>query len=222
MALHDERALVARLRALRVFDDKLPAFAPERAPEQPGDLFREWLLEAIECGVRAPHAMTLSTVDGDGHPDARVLILRGTLGDRWEFASSRASRKGRELAAAPWAALTFHWPERGRQVRVRGRVDDAGPAAAGRDFLARGPGSRAESLPGRQSAELSNRGELRAAFARARELVDADPSLVPEHWALFRLEADEVEFWQADRERQHVRLQYARAAAHWRKTLLWP
>jgi pyridoxamine 5'-phosphate oxidase len=218
----DEDELRSRLRELRVFDGALPTFDIERAPEHPAELFLAWLMEAIDAGVREPHAMTLSTVDADGRPSSRVLILKGLADGQWQFATSRASRKGRELAHTPWAAASFYWSEQGRQVRLRGRVRDGGPEEAARDFLARPPGSRAESTVGHQSEVLGNRAELDAALEEARARVQAHPELVPEHWALFGLVPDELEFWQAHAERRHTRLRYTLADARWKRELLWP
>jgi pyridoxamine 5'-phosphate oxidase len=214
--------LRVRLRALRVFDVELPAFDTDRTPEDPAELFRDWLLEAIEAEVREPHAMTLSTVDDDARPSSRVLILKGLADGRWQFATSRNSRKAHELASTPWAAANFYWSEIGRQVRLRGRVLEGTPAEAARDFLARGNDSRAESLVGNQSAVLIDRAGLDAALEEARVRVTADPQLVPEHWALYHLIPDEVEFWQADPARRHVRLRYALIDQRWRRELLWP
>jgi pyridoxamine 5'-phosphate oxidase len=205
-----------------VFDGALPAFDVARAPEQPAELFLGWLIEAIDAGAREPHAMTLSTVDGEGRPSSRVLILKGLADGQWQFATSRASRKGEELDRVPWAAANFYWPELGRQVRVRGRVLDAGPEEAARDFLARPVGSRAESLVGHQSQVLSDAGELDTALEEARARVAAHPELVPEHWALFSLVPDEVEFWQADADRRHTRLRYRCGRGRWDRQLLWP
>jgi pyridoxamine 5'-phosphate oxidase len=218
----DEDELRSRLRTLRVFDGALPTFDTDDAPEHPAELFLAWLTGAIDAGVREPHAMTLSTVDADGRPSSRVLILKGLADGQWQFATSRASRKGRELAHTPWAAASFYWPEQGRQVRLRGRVLDGGPEEAARDFLARPSGSRAESLVGHQSEVLGDPAELDAALEEARARTQADPELVPEHWALFGLAPDEVEFWQADAERCHTRLRYALASGRWDRRRLWP
>ncbi len=203
-------ALRRRLRALPVFEGELPSFDSEEAPAHPAELFLGWLLEAIAAGVPEPHAMTLSTVDAHGRPSSRVLILKGLGDGRWEFATSRDSRKGRELAAAPWAAANFYWSKVGRQVRLR------------RDFLSRPQASRAESLVGHQSEVLRDRADLDAALDEARRRVADDPELVPEHWTAYHLVADEVEFWQADRARRHVRLRYQLSAQRWTRQLLWP
>ena len=214
--------LRVRLQALRVFDVELPAFDTDRTPEDPAELFRDWLLEAIEAGVREPHAMTLSTVNDDARPSSRALILKGLANGRWQFATSRNSRKGHELASTPWAAANFYWSEVGRQVRLRGGVLQGTTAEAARDFLARGNDSRAESLVGNQSAVLIDRTGLDAALEEARARVTADPQLVPEHWAPYHLIADAVEFWQADHARRHVRLRYELIGQRWSRELLWP
>ncbi len=217
-----EEELRDRLRSLRVFDCELPGFDTDSAPDQPIDLFRTWLIDAIDADVREPHAMTLSTVDADRRPSSRVLILKGLSGGRLQFASSRGSRKGRQLSATPWAAASFYWPQLGRQVRLAGRVFDGGPADAARDFLARPLESRVESLTGRQSEMLPDRADLDAMLTEARIRLLGEPSLVPDHWVLYQLEPDEVEFWQADRDRRHIRLRYALAKEHWTRSLLWP
>jgi pyridoxamine 5'-phosphate oxidase len=111
--------LQARLRELRVFEGSMAHFEPSDAPAHPAELFLGWLEEAIEAGVREPHAMTLSTVDANGRPSSRVLILKGLSDGRREFATSRLNRKGQELQGNGWAALSFHWSEQGRQARVR-------------------------------------------------------------------------------------------------------
>src|SRR5689334_8959936 len=106
----DEDSLQAWLRGLRVFDTELRSFDTDRAPEHPAELFLDWLLEAIDAGVREPHAMTLSTVDTHGRPNSRVLILKGLADGCWQFATSRRSCKGQELTGTPWAAANFYWP----------------------------------------------------------------------------------------------------------------
>jgi pyridoxamine 5'-phosphate oxidase len=211
-----------RLRGLPVFDDQLPEFDTASVPDDPAALFAAWLADAIERGVRAPHAMTLATIDSYGRPDSRVLILKDVVDGRFEFATSGASRKARQIEDTHVAALSFHWPEIGRQVRARGRVADADPEAARRDFLARPEESRAESFHGRQSQPLADRAELDAAFEEGLERVKAEPELVPDHWAVYRLVPDEVEFWQGRADRRHVRLRYRRVSGSWARTLVWP
>jgi pyridoxamine 5'-phosphate oxidase len=214
--------LQARLRELEVFEGSLASFEPSSAPAHPAELFLQWLEEAIEAGVREPHAMTLSTVDADGRPSSRVLILKGLSDGRWEFASSRLSRKGRELEGNGWAALSFYWSEQGRQVRVRGRVLPAGPDRSAADFLARSAGARAEALAGTQSEVLKSQADLEEALCEATQLIERRPQTVAEEWSLYGLAADEVEFWQAHPERRHVRVRYLLRAGVWSREQLWP
>lgn len=215
--------LRTRLRGLRVFDEDLPSFDPSAAPAEPEPLFLDWLSHAIGAGVRGPHVTTLATIDVYGRPDSRVLLLKDVVDGRWAFATSRESRKGRQLLETPTAALNFFWPELARQVRVRGRVSDAGREAAERDFLERPEPSRAESLPGRQSRPLADPAELEAVASESVAKVSAEPDLVPDHWTVYHLIPDEVEFWQGRADRRHVRLRYALAAeGGWSRTLLWP
>ena len=210
------------LRALPVLAHQMPSFDPANAPAEPMTLFADWLTEAVAAGVDEPHAMTLSTVDADGAPDARVLILKDLDTAGWHFATSAISAKGRQLAADPRVALTFHWREQGRQVRVRGTARAADPAVSRRDFLARPEGSRIATLAGRQSAVLADRAELDRELAAVRARLAADPGLVAEGHTVYSVHPASVEFWQADRERRHVRLRYRRDADGWSRELLWP
>ncbi|MER5931806.1 pyridoxamine 5'-phosphate oxidase family protein [Streptomyces sp. NPDC002054] len=148
------------LRGIEVFAGPLPEFAPEQAPDDPVRLFLSWLSDAVADGLRDPHAMTLSTVDEAGDPDARVLILKGVDGSGWQFAGHGFSPKGHQLAVHPRAALTFYWPEHGRQVRLRGPVTPGSAQDNADDFLARSATARAEALLARQSQYLADAAEL--------------------------------------------------------------
>jgi pyridoxamine 5'-phosphate oxidase len=214
--------LRSRLRALRVFDENVPEFDHASAPDAPEPLFLEWLAQAIEAEVRAPHAMVLSTLDFYARPDSRVLLLKDVVDGRWAFATTGGSRKGKQLDLAPWAALCFHWPELGRQVRLRGRVADAGKEAAKTDFLERPEPSRVESWPGKQSQPLGDPAELVAAADQAAAHIADHPDEVPGHWSVYHLIPDEAEFWQGTPSRRHVRLRYRLTSGRWTKGLLWP
>jgi pyridoxamine 5'-phosphate oxidase len=214
--------LAGRLRAIRVFDGNLPAFDVEQVPDHPATLFTIWLTEAIDAGIAEPHVAVLSTVDGAGHADARALILKDVDEDGWWFASSSAGPKGAQLANNPWAALTWYWPGRGRQVRLRGEVRRGSQDDSAKDFLARATGGRAEALVGRQSQHLVNRGDLTAALAQAEADIVANPDLVAEDWTRYALRAREVQFFQGNPDRQHTRVRYQFSGATWSHSLLWP
>ncbi|WBB58944.1 pyridoxal 5'-phosphate synthase [Streptomyces sp. WMMC500] len=210
------------LRGIEVFAGDLPSFDPRETPDEPVPLFTDWLLAAVRAGVREPHAMTLSTADAGGDPSARVLILKDVGPDGWQFASDAGSPKGRDLAKRPYAALTFYWPPLARQVRVRGPVGTADPEQSAADFLARGPGARAEALLGRQSRPLGDPAERDTAVGESLARVAADPGLVAPGWTLYSVRPQTVEFWQGDRERRHTRLVYEATPPGWTKRMLWP
>lgn len=126
--------LRSRLRALPDFPDTLPEFRPETAPEDPAELFLDWLETAIGAGVPQPHAFSLATADAAGRLSSRMLILKNLDDDGWHFATSRSSRKGRELAAHPGAAMNFYWPQLGRQVRVAGTAVGLSAQASAADW----------------------------------------------------------------------------------------
>lgn len=211
------------LRSQQVFPAEMPEFHPGEAPDDPVSLFFSWLSQAIRDRVPAPQTMTLATADDKGRPSSRVLICRDVDSDgRWYFASGAGSAKGRELAVNPHAALSFFWIQQGRQIRVRGTAISSGIEASAADFLARHPASRAEALVGRQSQKLDNPAELDQALSDAEARIDAEPELVDRDWTLYALTADQVEFWQGDRQRRHVRLRYQRVGQAWTRQLLWP
>lgn len=214
--------LADRLRAIRVFSGDLPAFDTDHLPDDPRALFVDWLTDAIDAGVAEPHVTVLSTVDDAGRPDARALILKDVDDEGWWFASGSSGPKGVQLANTPWAALTWYWPGRGRQVRVRGEVRPGSPEASAADFLARAPGGRAEALIGRQSEHLANREELAAALAIAQARVAAEPDLVAKDWTRYVLRAHDVQFFQGDPSRRHVRVGYRFSGDTWSHHLLWP
>ncbi|TXS77221.1 MULTISPECIES: pyridoxine/pyridoxamine 5'-phosphate oxidase [unclassified Streptomyces] len=212
------------LRSLRVWDVELPDFDPAAAPAAPLALFTEWLARAVAAGQTEPHTMSLATVDEDGLPDVRIVMLHGADADGWAFASHTTSRKGRQLGARPYAALDFYWPAQGRQIRLRGPVTAAPPEEGQADLHARSTGALAAALVGRQSEVLGSVEELARASDAAWERAGREPDAVAPTWTLYRLQPEEVEFFQGDARRRHVRLVYRRTGAgtDWRRELLWP
>ncbi|QGV80060.1 pyridoxine/pyridoxamine 5'-phosphate oxidase [Streptomyces ficellus] len=211
------------LRSLRVWDTDLPGFDPDTAPAEPLPLFRAWLVAAARAGQVEPHTMALATVDAEGRPDVRTVMLHGADERGWHFASHATSAKGRQLAADPHAALHFYWPAQGRQVRLRGRVASGTPEEAYADLHARSTGALAAALVGRQSEVLGSVAELATASEAAWERARAEPDADAETWTAYVLDADEAEFFQGDARRRHLRLRYRRdAGGAWVRDLLWP
>ena len=214
------------LRSLRVWDPEvteLPPLDPAAAPGEPLELFTRWFAEAVAAGEREPHTMSLATADAEGLPDARIVMLHGADADGWAFATHADSRKGRHLAARPYAALVFYWPVLARQVRLRGPVAVAPAEEARADLHARSTGALAAALTGRQSAELGSPEELARASEAAWERAGREPDAPVASWTLYRLRPDEVEFFQGEARRRHVRLAYRRTDGDaWDRRLLWP
>ncbi len=210
------------LRAIPSIPDPAWPMTADDAPDTPHALFWQWLQFAVESGVPEPHAMTLSTIGADGHPDARVLILKDLDARGWHFASDATSPKGRQLARNAGAALTFYWPRLGRQVRLRGTATPLGEEAGREDFLARSLPSRAVALLGRQSQPLGSLAEFDERLATTRRCLDVAPDIYAPCWSVYALAPHHVEFWQGDRDRRHLRLSYAQDASGWRRQMLWP
>jgi pyridoxamine 5'-phosphate oxidase len=136
------------LRAQPSLTGSAPALDTTAIPDDPDDLFREWITAAADAGVPEPHAATLATVDADGLPDARTLILKDVSPRGWAFASTRSSAKGAQLAAKQAAALAFWWQPIVRAVRVRGTVEEATAEENEADLAARSAAARADVDPG--------------------------------------------------------------------------
>jgi pyridoxamine 5'-phosphate oxidase len=133
-----------RLRRTPSIVGQPPHFDPQTAPDEPRELFVDWLTAALAADVAEPHALTLSTVDREGRPDARILVLKDVTADgSFEIATGDESAKGKQLDANPHVALTFYWTPLARSIRVRGLAERATPAESASDFRARNPAAKA-------------------------------------------------------------------------------
>ena len=185
-------------------------------------LFSAWLGEAGASEPEDPNAMALATVDGDGLPDVRMVLLKGHGADGFVFFTNVESRKGQELLANPKAALCFHWKSLGRQVRVRGPVAAVLADEADAYFASRPRASRIGAWASQQSRPLESRFALEKAVATytARYAIGEIPR--PPYWSGFRLTPAEIEFWRAGAFRLHERVRFTRAGEGWEKVLLYP
>ncbi|OEO28068.1 pyridoxamine 5'-phosphate oxidase [Devosia insulae DS-56] len=211
-----------RLRRLPSLAGPLWPFRTEDAPADPQSLFLDWLGFAIDAGLLEPHAMTLSTVDADGDPDARVLILKDVDEAGCYFAADAGSPKGRQIAEHPSVALTFYWPRLGQQVRIRGTAKPTERQSSEADFLKRSPTARAIAALQRQSQPLSDIAELNAEFEAALARQRSEVAATSASWTLYVVEPTSVEFWQGRTDRRHVRLRYTRSGGAWQTQRLWP
>jgi pyridoxamine 5'-phosphate oxidase len=168
--------------------------------------------------------MTLSTVDADGFPDARVLILKNVDERGWHFASKSDSPKGLQIASSPKVALTFYWPLLGRQIRIRGRAKELSASESAEDFLERPLGSRATAVASLQSERMDETVDLSGKIAEAQALIEGNSDYVSSLWRLYAVAPETVEFWQGATDRLHRRLRFERhsESGQWVKCTLYP
>jgi pyridoxamine 5'-phosphate oxidase len=189
----------------------------------PIELFREWFDAARESGLELPEAMTLATVDTQGRPSARTVLLKSADERGFVFFTNYESRKGRELATNPRAALVFHWAqEPRRQVLVTGAVERISEAESDAYYATRPVGSRLAAWASRQSRPISGREELERAYAEAEQAHGKDPPRPP-FWGGYVLVPETIEFWESRPNRLHERLRYTRGTdVTWRAEPLAP
>lgn len=199
-------------------------FDPSQPPADPFSLFGDWFEEAVAQESVDPNAMTVATVDANGRPSARILLMKHVDSDGFVFYSNLESRKGSALAANPVAALCFHWKSLSRQVRVEGPVSPVTDAEADEYFASRPRGSRIGAWASQQSRPLDHRDTL---IARTKEIESRFPDETvdrPPHWSGYRLAPDYIEFWMNGEFRLHDRLVYTRPNPDepWSTTILYP
>ncbi len=171
--------------------------------------FELWLDQALKAELPEPNAMTLATVGPDGRPSTRVVLIKGCDARGIVWYTNYESRKGRELAGNPFAALQFHWVELERVVRIEGRVEKTDDAEADAYYRSRPLDSRLGAWASPQSQVIASRAVLVANAAKAGARYALNPPRPP-HWGGYRLVPDRWEFWQGRRSRLHDRLRYLR------------
>lgn len=189
----------------------------------PFEVFAEWFTEAEAAEPADPNAMALATVDGDGLPDVRIVLLKSFDQDGFVFYTNRESAKGIELAANPLAALSFHWKSLERQVRVRGNVSEVPEEESDAYFESRPKGSQIGAWASKQSQPIESRFALERAVAKYAAKFGLRSVPRPPHWGGYRLMPRSIEFWEAQKYRLHDRIQFLRQAdGTWLRQRLYP
>lgn len=184
--------------------------------------FRRWFQAAVDAQLPTVNAMTLATVDERGRPAARIVLLKGVDDRGFVFFGNHDSRKGRDLAAHPFAALVLFWEPLHRQVRIEGAVEKIAPADSDAYFASRPRGSQIGAIASPQSRPIASRAALEALVADAERAVGAGEPVRPPHWGGYRVVPDTIELWQGQPSRLHDRVRYRRDGGRWQRDRLAP
>lgn len=189
---------------------------------EPYRLFARWLEDATASEPNDPNALALATVDPDGLPDVRMVLLKEFDERGFVFYTNFESAKGREILSSMKAAMCFHWKTLRRQVRIRGQVEQVSDAEADEYYASRARGSRIGAWASKQSRPLESRFALEKAVAEytAKHAIGNIPR--PPHWSGFRIVPQTIEFWHDRPFRLHDRVVFTRSEDAWDKTRLYP
>ncbi len=193
-----------------------------KADEDPIALFEAWMAEAATSEPNDPNAVCLATATPEGRPSARMVLLKGVDARGFVFYTNLESRKGRELTANPFAAMTFHWKSLQRSVRVEGAVEAVSAEEADAYYASRARGSRIGAWASRQSRPLEGRFALEKAVAEYTMKFGIGEIPRPAFWSGFRLVPDRIEFWRNMPFRLHERRVFHRAGGGWETEMLYP
>jgi pyridoxamine 5'-phosphate oxidase len=196
--------------------------AASSGDSDPIPVFHEWFEQAIDAGIKEPQAMTVATVDADGCPDARMLLLKGFDEHGFVFYTNLMSPKARQLKDNANVALCFYWAELGKQVRIRGSVEPVTEKEADNYFATRPRLSQISAWASKQSEPMRGYFELEAQVAKKTLYFGTGRVPRPPFWSGYRVRPNRIEFWKQKPFRRHERVVYHRSSDGWRREWLYP
>jgi pyridoxamine 5'-phosphate oxidase len=197
----------------------LPIATADRSPI---DIFGDWFAVARDSGILHPNSMSVATVDANGAPSVRMLLLKGHDGSGFVFFTNYESRKAQEMESNPKVALCFHWAVLERQVRIEGTAERISKEESSAYFSTRPQGSRIGAWASRQSEPLDRRETLEARFDEVKEKYAGEEIPLPPFWGGYRVLPERIEFWQGRLDRLHDRLVFTRQGTGWSTQRLYP
>lgn len=208
---------------LRQSYDNAPSFDISDIEDSPFDEFHKWFKQAVDSNIMEPNAMTLATVDVDGRPDARMVLLKDADERGFTFYTNYESAKARQVSAHPEATLVFYWDKLFRQVRIHGPITKVDRNEADAYWKTRPIKSQLGAIASNQSRTIKDRQQLEDAFKAALDEHGLDgPIPLPKDWGGYRVIPSAIEFWQGQQSRLHDRLVYMRDAEGWQVKRLAP
>ena len=191
--------------------------------DNPLDLFKEWYEEAKKTEINDPNALSVATVDENGAPSVRMVLLKDFSVKGFVFYTNLNSKKSEDIKKNPQVSICFHWKSILRQIRISGKVSNVSDTEADKYYNSRGYDSRIGAWASNQSSILKDREELKQSIKKFKELYKDENNVPrPDHWSGWRLKHHEIEFWLDGENRIHERLKYIKENNDWKKILLSP
>ncbi len=180
----------------------------ENLANDPIEQFQNWFKQAIDAQVNEPNAMTLATVNSEGKPNARIVLLKGIDSNSFVFFTNYNSQKGNEIAQNQFGAMVFFWPELQRQIRIEGKISKLSEEASTAYFKSRPIESQIGAIVSPQSQKINDRSILENAFEQYQNSMNDQVIEKPKHWGGYALNPSKIEFWQGRASRLHDRLRF--------------